>query len=191
MAYSLKHLRPAAATNFALVKRAMGMLAFADVTAMPSHRSLFSDDRWDALRADFAKANRTIYGIAPEPRLVHVIRAGLSALRTNQCGHPDTAHPKCPACDPHLQRLAAHLPVGHHVRSRLVCRLSGQIMDENNPPMAMPNGSVYSLKALEAMHRDGGGGDGGGSGDSSGGMLRCPRTGFQCRFEDLRKIFVL
>ena len=41
-------------------------------------------------------------------------------------------------------------------------------MDDNNPPMALPNGHVYSQAALRAMAA------------ASGGRVTCPRTGFAC-----------
>jgi macrophage erythroblast attacher len=50
----------------------------------------------------------------------------------------------CPACDPWLGKLAEEVPFSHHVNSTIVCRLSGKIMDEDNAPMAFPNGYVYS-----------------------------------------------
>ena len=40
--------------------------------------------------------------------------------------------------------LAEEVPFSHHVNSTIVCRLSGKIMDEDNMPMAFPNGYVYS-----------------------------------------------
>ena len=105
-------------------------------------------------------------------------------------------------------------------------------MDEHNPPMAMPNGSVYSLHAMEQMARprnhsgisqppttagsarsSGGAGAQEGMGEASGTMppppppppttitsltsnapyteVKCPRTGFTCKFSDLRKIYTL
>ena len=50
----------------------------------------------------------------------------------------------CPVCDSWLGKLAEEVPFSHHVNSTIVCRLSGKIMDEDNAPMAFPNGYVYS-----------------------------------------------
>lgn len=50
----------------------------------------------------------------------------------------------CPVCDSWLGKLAEEVPFSHHVNSTIVCRLSGTIMDEDNAPMAFPNGYVYS-----------------------------------------------
>jgi len=51
-------------------------------------------------------------------------------------------------------------------------------MDEDNIPMAFPNGNVYSRKALEEM------------GARNGGLVTCPRTGTVCEFSALRKVFI-
>lgn len=33
--------------------------------------------------------------------------------------------------------------MAHCANSRLVCKISGDVMNENNPPMMLPNGYVY------------------------------------------------
>lgn len=33
--------------------------------------------------------------------------------------------------------------MAHCANSRLVCKISGEVMNENNPPMMLPNGYVY------------------------------------------------
>ena len=53
----------------------------------------------------------------------------------------------CPSCDLNaLGKLAKQLPLNHHVNSCIVCRITGEIMNENNLPMILPNGMVYSEK---------------------------------------------
>ena len=42
-------------------------------------------------------------------------------------------------------RLAEKLPYAHCSRSRLVCSISKQLMDDVNIPMMLPNGFVYGL----------------------------------------------
>jgi hypothetical protein len=60
--------------------------------------------------------------------------------------HPE--HPQrnidCPTCAKDLSILAREVPFSHHVNSTLVCRISGEVMDDTNYPMAFPNGYVYS-----------------------------------------------
>lgn len=52
----------------------------------------------------------------------------------------------CPTCGEYVRVLAKELPMSHHVNSTIVCRISGQVMDSENEPMAFPNGYVYSSK---------------------------------------------
>jgi macrophage erythroblast attacher len=50
-----------------------------------------------------------------------------------------------------LGQLAKEVPSSHHVNSTIVCRLSGKIMDEDNMPMACPDGHVYSREARAVL----------------------------------------
>lgn len=92
--------------------------------------------------------------------------------------------------------LAQEVPSSHHVNSTIVCQISGKIMDEDNPPMAFPNGYVYSREvcrstvatplqssnprpqALEEMAAQ------------HDGILTCPRSHKTCTLQELRKVFV-
>ena len=74
--------------------------------------------------------------------------------------------------------MAKEVPWSHHVNSTIVCSISGKIMDEDNPPMCLPNGYVYSKEALEEMATQ------------RNGIVTCPRTGDQCDFSALRKVFI-
>lgn len=53
-------------------------------------------------------------------------------------------HVDCPTCGKHLSKLAAQVPMSHHVNSTIVCRISGEVMDSQNEPLAFHNGQVYS-----------------------------------------------
>jgi macrophage erythroblast attacher len=58
----------------------------------------------------------------------------------------ETGNIDCPSCDINLRVLAGQIPMSHHVNSTLVCRISGEVMDSENEPLAFPNGNVYSSK---------------------------------------------
>ena len=79
---------------------------------------------------------------------------GLSALKT-----PHSYEPGCCQEDPlHLtafQKLAEGLPFAKYDRSRLICSVTKEIMNADNPPKALPNGYVYSTKAIEQLTKDG------------------------------------
>lgn len=48
-----------------------------------------------------------------------------------------------------LETLAADLPYAKHVHSQLMCSITKEIMDEHNAPVVLPNGTVYSEKAID------------------------------------------
>jgi macrophage erythroblast attacher len=54
---------------------------------------------------------------------------------------------------PTYQALAAGLPYAKHLHSKLVCHITKQLMNEDDPPMVLPNGYVYSLKVTFPMAR--------------------------------------
>ena len=51
-------------------------------------------------------------------------------------------------------------------------------MNENNPPMALPNGQVISLRAVSKL-------------SEGSEFVRCPVTGESFRKADARKVYVL
>lgn len=85
----------------------------------------------------------------------------------------------CPACTSSLSPLCRSLPVAQRTHSRLVCRLSGRLMDDKNPPMALPNGSVYSRQAIEEMAKQ------------NGGIVTCARTNQKFAIAQARIAYVL
>ena len=53
---------------------------------------------------------------------------------------------QCPVCSKHFNELGKTLPFAHHSQSYLICALSGEPMNEHNPPLVLPNGYVYGQK---------------------------------------------
>ena len=82
-------------------------------------------------------------------------------------------------CSAPGRALAAGLPRAHHGQSSLICRVTGAMMDENNPPLALPNGHVYSLKALHDMAA------------ANDGVITCPQTGERFALEQLRSVYII
>jgi macrophage erythroblast attacher len=69
--------------------------------------------------------------------------SALGHARDSELG--DERNANCPVCDADgLGQLAKEVPWSHHTNSTLVCRISGRVMDENDPPLCLPNGRVYS-----------------------------------------------
>lgn len=79
---------------------------------------------------------------------------------------------------PAFRALAEGLPYAKHVHSKLICAITHELMDEHNPPAALPNGHVYSQRALQEMAA------------AQGGRVTCPRTGYSCDVSQLRRVYV-
>jgi macrophage erythroblast attacher len=92
----------------------------------------------------FRLAIYSLNGLPSEPLLHLAVYGGLASLKLDACFDPVTKNVDCPICDPALGTLAHEVPRSHHLNSTIVCALSGKIMDADNPPLALPNGYVYS-----------------------------------------------
>lgn len=92
-----------------------------------------------------------------------------SLTRHRQCykGDGSSKSPDCPVCSRSLNQLAQPLPMAHCANSRLVCKISGDVMNENNPPMMLPNGHVYGYNVRPPGGRRAGRGGCQGLGSSS------------------------
>jgi macrophage erythroblast attacher len=127
----------------------------------------------------FRKEYLDLHCVAEKPQLISNIQAGLSALKTPICGLNGDLNINCPVCVPPYTELANGLPFSHHENSAIVCRITGEVMNENNPPLVLPNGHVYSEKALRSMAH------------SSHGVVTCLRTGQSFDISEAKKVFIL
>uniref|UniRef100_M8B067 Macrophage erythroblast attacher n=1 Tax=Aegilops tauschii TaxID=37682 RepID=M8B067_AEGTA len=88
----------------------------------------------------------------------------------------------CPKEDPlsldGFRKLAEPLPFSKQHHSKLVCHITKELMDTENPPLVLPNGYVYSTKALDEMAK------------KNGGKIICPRTGEECNYTELVKAYI-
>ncbi|KAJ3363029.1 GID complex subunit containing RING finger motif [Allomyces javanicus] len=163
------------------IQQAMALLAFPPTTTCEPYRTLYdSDRRWTALAAQFRADNFALHCLPPLSALEATLQAGLAALKTAQCGgkHEDRSI-NCPVCVPDtFAVLAEKLPLGHHVNSCYVCRISGEIMDGDNPPLVTPEGYVYSRKAVHEMAA------------KNNGFFRCPRTHSIFKVAQMKKMFL-
>ncbi|RXH94351.1 hypothetical protein DVH24_024035 [Malus domestica] len=118
-----------------------------------------------------------LYGMTLEPLLNIYLQAGLSALKTPYC-YDDDCTKEDPLSQEGFRKLALPLPYSKQHHSKLVCYITKELMDTENPPQVLPNGYVYSSKALEEMAR------------KNDGKITCPRTGFICNYTDLVKAYI-
>ena len=72
-------------------------------------------------------------------------------------------------CMQKFQKLADGMPWSKHVHSKLVCAITREIMNEHNPPMVLPNGAVYSEKAVQQVA------------SRNHNIFTCPKTGTHVR----------
>ena len=88
-------------------------------------------------------------------------------------------NPNCPLCREPFHVLARSLPHAHYTHSSLVCRITGAVMDDDNPPMVLPNGNAYSRRAIEAAVAA-----------SGNGRFSDPLTGAVFPMSEIRRAFV-
>lgn len=50
-----------------------------------------------------------------------------------------------------FELLARELPFARHNNSKLICYVTRRRIDEDNPPMVLPNGYVYSRMGIEVL----------------------------------------
>ena len=117
-----------------------------------------------ALASHFEREHRSVLVMSQTAPLVGAVGAGLCALQTPSCQQhaaplgDDPPRHGCPVCSAPFRCIAPQLPALERSSSSLICRLTGEPMDGDNVPMVLPDGQVYSLRAIEALAaREGGG----------------------------------
>uniref|UniRef100_A0A8C1U989 E3 ubiquitin-protein transferase MAEA n=1 Tax=Cyprinus carpio TaxID=7962 RepID=A0A8C1U989_CYPCA len=116
---------------------------------------------------------------AGEQLRVYHYPAGRAVCHQNPCYKEDgtSKNPDCPVCSKSLNKLAQPLPMAHCANSRLVCKISGEVMNENNPPMMLPNGYVYGYNSLLSIRQDD--------------KVVCPRTKEVFNFSQAEKVYIM
>ena len=128
----------------------------------------------------FRLAVYELNALPTQPLLDLALYSGLASLKLPSCYNGSQPNPDCPVCDhAGLGKLAEEVPWSHHANSTIVCVISGKIMNEDNPPMVFKgSGNVYSRDALFEMA------------GRNNGRVKDPRSGEECPFEDLKKVFI-
>ena len=85
---------------------------------------------------------------------------------------------ECPVCTPPFSRIAARLPTVQRSLTTIVCRLSGELMHEDNPATVLPDGNVYSYRALKERC-------------NGSGRFAHPITGEVLELDQMRRAFFL
>lgn len=193
-----KHFYQWIDTNYSEIKECMGLICWLPILEkatgviwsnglMLKYENLYNEEeQWRRLREQFMKDFMSVYQIDDGSQLIRTVQTGLSVLKTRQCVIDEqptstTTVTSCPSCTGPLKHLSKHLPFGHFEQTKLRCRITGNLMTENDPPMALPNGQVYSETGLKLLAgwRDG------------GTLLKCPVTGQEFLINEARKCFFL
>ncbi|KAG8380715.1 hypothetical protein BUALT_Bualt06G0044800 [Buddleja alternifolia] len=175
--YARKYLAPWGATHLKELQRVMATLAFKSTTECATYKVLFEAKQWDYLIDQFKQEFCKLFGITVEPLLNIYLQAGLSALKTPFC-YEDDCTKEDPLSQEGFRKLALPLPYSKQHHSKLVCYITKELMDTENPPLVLPNGYVYSTKALEDMAKQ------------NHGKITCPRTGLVCDYSDVVKAYI-
>ncbi|XP_058007635.1 protein MAEA homolog [Hevea brasiliensis] len=105
------------------------------------------------------------------------LKAGLSALKTLYCCGDDCTK-EDPLSQESFRKLALPLLDSKQHHSKLVCYITKELMDTENPPQVFPNGYAYSTKALEEMAK------------KNNGKITCPRTALICSYSEVVKAYI-
>lgn len=144
--HARKHFVNLNASQLIDVQKSMVLLAYAKVN--DSSQELLNESRWNYIIDLFKQDNYKIHQLPEKSSLIAVLQAGLSAIKTPTCYRKVTSvkNVNCPVCHPSMNLIARPLPYAYCSNSKLICAHSGELMNENNPPMMLPNGYVYSLE---------------------------------------------
>nr|XP_046151017.1 E3 ubiquitin-protein transferase MAEA-like isoform X3 [Oncorhynchus gorbuscha] len=177
--HARKHFSQAEGGQLDEVRQVMGMLAFPSDTHISPYKDLLDPARWKMLIQQFRYDNYRLHQLGNNSVFTITLQAGLSAIKTPQCYKEDSTsiNPDCPVCSKSLNKLAQPLPMAHCANSRLVCKISGEVMNENNPPMMLPNGYVYGYNSLLSIRQDD--------------KVICPRTKEVYNFSQAEKVYVM
>lgn len=162
------------------LEHVMILLACPLDTEKEPYRSLLDKSRWQSLITHFQQENYNLFQLNSASVFSVVLQAGLSALKTPHCYRKSgQRNPECPLCSPLLNELAKKLPYPHCSQSKLICSISGQLLNEHNPPMMLPNGYVYGELGLRAMAT------------KNEGRIKCPKTQEEYSISEAQKVFFM
>ncbi|KAL0317216.1 UNVERIFIED_CONTAM: protein MAEA [Sesamum angustifolium] len=148
ISYARKYLAPWGATHMKELQRVMATLAFRSNTECATYKVLFEAKQWDYLVDQFKQEFCRLYGMTLEPLLNIYLQAGLSALKTPFC-YEDDCTKEDPLSQEGFRKLAQPLPYSKQHHSKLVCYISKELMDTENPPLVLQMAMFTALRLLK------------------------------------------
>jgi macrophage erythroblast attacher len=144
--FARSKLAPFMASFPHLVQQAMMLLALRRDTLMNPYRQYFSEGRWSFLAETFMNDAYSVFKVAGFSALQSSTILGLTASKTCVCSSADYAVSECPACMPLFSAVVPLLPQGPRQHTALLCPLQRCVMDDVNPPLALPSGWYDALQ---------------------------------------------
>jgi len=178
--YSREHFSKFGNEQLANISQAMILLAIKpDFRHLfPQYKFLFEEHRWVELMHLYVLDSYRLHSLTKQSLLELNLQVGLAVLKTVFCYDKESHNENCPTCHDDLNKLAQPLPFSPHVHTSLVCKITGEVMDYNNPPLFLPNGNIYGEKVLNKMANE------------NGGKVTCPETKQIFNISELRKVFI-
>lgn len=177
VSYARTHLAPWAPQHMPELQRVLAALVFGCRTKLTTYKALFSEGRWTALLELFLRELYRLHALLPESALTVHLQAGLIALKNPPSSSSSSRED--PLQHPDFKALASPLPCAKHVHSKLICAVTREIMTDANPPMVLPNGYVYSQKAIDQIA------------SKNNGRIVCPHTGSEYGYDEARRAFIV
>eukprot|EP00798_Chlamydomonas_sp_ICE-L_P023017 gene23017-30210_t len=173
LTYARRYLAPWASQYMQELQQAVTTLVFTQHTTS-KYKVFFEEEQWQKLVDLFLQELYKLHHLTAESLMLVHLQAGLSALNTPQAYETGSSK-EDPLHLPAFKKLAEGLPLAKHVHSKLVCSVTKDIMNDANPPMVLPNGYVYSARAVEMI------------GAQNDGDMVCPKTGSKFSADELRR----
>lgn len=174
--YARQHFEYPNSVNISKVKQAMGSIAYGPNTKIQPYANLFSSERWSFLKEMFKKDNRMIHSLTLQAELLLYMQAGISALNTPI--QIERTNRDDPFRHQAVRILSKDLPYSFHDRTLLKCPISGEIINDSNPPISLPNGNVYGLKSIQEF-------------SDSNGVFEDPKTMESFSYNEMKKCFIM
>jgi len=112
------------------------------------------------------------------------LQSGIASLKTVFCSDmkfeiDGKQHNNlCPCCNNWIHECGKKVPSTPKHNSFLICRISGKQMNEDNPPVVLPNNHVYSNESIRKLV------------DRNNGIITCPITGQKFTNKEVNKIYL-
>ncbi|KAL3142832.1 hypothetical protein ABBQ38_003125 [Trebouxia sp. C0009 RCD-2024] len=173
--YARGYLSPWASVYLQELQQAMAILAFKADTQCSPYKHLFQEEQWESLVQLFHQELYRLNNITPQSVLAIHLQASISALKPPVFSA--AVRKEDPLALKPFQKLAEGLPYSKHIHSTLICPITLEVMNEDNPPMVAPNGAVYSETAVCKIAAQ------------NNGMFKNPESGDLCQMDEMKRAY--